>query len=521
MPAAMPPGFALVNADVWTMKTPKERAQAVVVADGTIEFVGREDRAIRHARSLGLRVFDVEGARVIPGLIDAHTHLVHIGILSRRVDLADAPSRTAVLRRVAQAVNAARHGELVLAERFDESHWKDKAWPTKDELDRISLEHPIIVRRVDGHIAVANRLAVEQVARVLHGVDKGNGLLVEEAALDLHRVYPTPVPHAVDAASIGQELAFFNGITAVHDFVHMNYLRGWQNLNRRGKLLLRVTATPYLDVLDQMAAVGLETGFGDGQLRLGGVKLFADGTIGAHTAALTKEYGDEKGSLGRLNFTDDELMGHMDRAQDANLQVSVHAIGDGAIEQTLTRMQDLPKRDRTKLRHRIEHFEMGTKDQWRKTVDLGVVLSMQPNFVGEWGSVGGMYQQRFGDARYKETNLFRQMWDDGVPIAFGSDCMPLDPWFGLESVVNAPWPAQRLKIEEALQCYTRNSAFSIHRDHELGTLEKGKAADLAIVQGDWKKKGGIAATKVLATVSDGVWVHQAGPLTRRADGPAS
>ncbi len=510
MTRPMADGFALVNADVWTMRSLGDRAEAVVVHRGRFEFVGREDRAMTKARKLDLEILDVDGCRILPGMIDGHTHLVHQGILARRVDLDTVKTRSGALRKVREAAKDAKPGELVLAERFDESTWTDeKEWPTKAELDRISDEHPIIVRRIDGHVAVANSIAMEEVARVLDGVDKQRGWLVEQASLELHRVYPTPVPHATEAAATAQKLAVEKGITSVHDFVHPMYFRGWQTLHRRGKLRLKVTATPYVQAMEGMLDLGLETRFGAPPLRLGGVKLFADGSIGAHTAALTKEYGDDGGNLGRLNYTEEQLQEIFDQAQDGGLQISVHAIGDAAIDQVLERMELLPKKDRERLRHRIEHFEMGRQEHWQKANDLGLVVSMQPNFLGgDWSEKDGMYSDRFGDKRYKETNQLRKMYDDGIPIAFGSDCMPLDPWFGLEQTVNAPFPAQRLKIEEALECYTKNAAFGIHADKDRGVLEKGRAADLIVVEGDWKKEGGIAATKVHATAIDGQWVHR-------------
>jgi predicted amidohydrolase YtcJ len=505
----MAQGFALLNADIWTMKAPQDRAEALLVDHGRIQYVGSEATVLRKARALGVPEVDLEGARVLPGLIDSHAHLVHHGIFATktRIDLEGTKSLEQALALIAKRVKTTKPGELVLAERFDESFWKERRWPTKADLDAISTKHHIVARRVDGHAAVANTMATEHVATQLKGVDKEQGLLLEEASLDLHNVYPTPVATAVDASLAAQQDALTYGLTTIHDFVYSNYFRAWQELDRKNSLALRIVATPYVETLKALSLIGFESGFGHGRLRLGGVKVFADGSIGAHTAALSEGYGDVPSNRGRFIWDDGALQGHLDMAQDANLQISVHAIGDAAIDQVLKGYKGLPKKDRRRLRHRIEHFELGHPEQWEAAKELRLVLSMQPNFVGEWGLPGGMYAQRLGSPRHKENNLFRKIHDAGLPLAFGSDCMPLDPWFGLQSVVDAPYPAQRLKIEEALTHYTKGSAWGLHMDTEVGTLQKGKWADLAIVEGDWRKPGGVAKTKVLATTVGGRFLH--------------
>jgi predicted amidohydrolase YtcJ len=499
--------FALVHADVWTLAEPGAREEALLVEGGRLTRVGDERAVLRAAHQRQARVVDLKGRRVVPGLIDSHTHLIHQGLLEDRVDLAGARTRAAALTRVRRRAAAHRGPSPLIAERWDDSAWPDPRWPTRDELDAITTRFPLILRRVDGHVAVANTPALRALDGWLPGVDVGRGLLVEEASLRLNEVWPTPVPRGVRAVRATQEMALRLGVTTIHDFVVPGYLRAFQAVAAAGRLRIRVQATPYVETLDAWSQTGIETGFGGGHLRAGGVKLFADGTIGGHTAALRQPYGDEPTNQGRLNWSDAQLGGHVETAARAGLQPSIHAIGDAAIDQVLAAYARLEAGRRRRLRPRIEHFEVHDRDQVDRARDLGVVLSMQPNFVGAWSRRGHLYHQRFGDDRYRRNNEFRSIRRLGARLAFGSDCMPFDPWWGLESVVRAPHPAQRLPLEEALSAYTLGSAYGLGREDELGSLEPGKRADFLVVQGEWQRPGGLSGTHVRATVVGGRTEH--------------
>jgi predicted amidohydrolase YtcJ len=297
------------------------------------------------------------------------------------------------------------------------------------------------------------------------------------------------------------------GVTTVHDFVVPSYLRAFQSLHTAGRLHLRAVVTPYVEFLDAMERAGLETGWGDDTLRLGGVKVFADGSIGGHTAALRRPYADQPHSQGKLNWTDAQLRSHVDQAIRAGLQPSVHAIGDAAIDQVLDAYERVPAARRRRLRPRIEHFEIHHPDQVERARDLGVVLSMQPNFVGTWSDRGGMYHLRFGDDRYRRNNEFARILRAGATLAFGSDCMPFDPWWGLECALRPPHAGQRLPLPQALHAYTHGAAYGLRLDGHRGSLRPGHAADLLLLDGDWRRSGGVAATRVRAAWIGGRPVH--------------
>jgi predicted amidohydrolase YtcJ len=499
--------FGLVNAHVWTQDPAAERAEAVWVEDGRIADVGDEKKIMRRAAKDGGPVTDLQGRTLLPGLIDSHTHLIHQGLLRSRVDLHETKSLGEALRLVAKAVKRLRPGQTLLAERWDESRWKERRRPSRDDLDAISTKVPIILRRVDGHFAVANGPAAQAVAQKLTGVDVENGLLVEEASLNLNQIFPASETEATDALEYAQKEALRLGVTTVHDFVVPAYLRAYQQLHRHGRLRIRAHVTPYVEYLDPITTLGLQTGWGDDRLRLGGIKLFADGSLGGHTAALRSPYADQPDHQGRLIWPRPDLHDRIRRAHAGGLQVSAHAIGDAAIDEVLSAYRDLGPSARAR-RHRVEHFELHAPEHHQMMRDLGAIASMQPNFVGQWSKRGGMYDTRLGK-RHRRNNEFERLRRDGVRLAFGSDCMPFDPWFGLAACTSAPYGAQRMRLTHAIEAYTRGSAFGLHREGDLGILKKGAFADMVLV--DWQdaRPKDLARTTVLTTWVDGRIEHQA------------
>ncbi|MBI2077869.1 MAG: amidohydrolase [Euryarchaeota archaeon] len=497
-------GLAVVNAQIWTMETRGDRADSMLVQGERVSMVGEERTILAKARTSGLPVADASGRTILPGLVDAHTHLVHQGLLQHRLDLRDAPSLSAALRAVRRRLARHRGRGLVLAERWDESRWPERRYPRREELDAITTKVPLILRRVDGHVAVGNRAACDFLRGRLPGVDADTGLLLEEASLNLNQVFPTPLPEATSSLAFAQEQALTLGVTTVHDFVVPSYLRAFEALHRRGRLKVRAHVSLYVEFLDALAHAGVAGGIGDDRLRLHGVKLFGDGSLGGHTAALRQPYADAPGTRGRLNFTDSALRERIRTASTAGLVPSVHAIGDAAVAQAVKALAASGDR---RLRPRIEHFEMHAPESVRTVAERGIVASMQPNFVGEWNRPGGLYEQRLASPRYRRTNEFQALRRAGVRLAFGSDCMPFDPWFGLAGCVEAPQPSQRLSVDDALEAYTRGSAWSIGREADLGWLGRGSAADFMVLPTPPRRGTGLAGLRPDATYVAGAAVH--------------
>ena len=283
--------------------------------------------------------------------------------------------------------------------------------------------------------------------------------------------------------------------------------RAYRELDLGGELGLRVRLNYWHEHLDAILETGLLTNHGSRLVRTGAIKAYADGSLGARTANLSTGYADGDGS-GRWVLPPEALRGLVRRADRAGLQLAVHAIGDAAIGGVLEALTD-EAAEPGRSRHRIEHAELATDDQIDRLAELGVVTSVQPNFL-KWAGEGGLYDRRLGEGAGAETNRFRRMLDAGCRLAFGSDGMPLGPMFGIHRVVNAPVPEQRLTVGEALRAYTLGGAYAGFDEDRTGTIEVGKRADLvALDASPWDEPDAIEEIDVTLTVVDGEIVYDA------------
>jgi predicted amidohydrolase YtcJ len=293
----------------------------------------------------------------------------------------------------------------------------------------------------------------------------------------------------------------------------------YRALEREGELTLRVRLNYWSDHLDALREVGLRTNDGAGLVRVGAIKTFTDGSLGGRTAKLSDPYADsddtDGGSTGQWVVPPEELNDLVRVADAAGFQVAAHAIGDEAVDATLDAFAavadddgDEDAGDSGASRHRIEHAELADVAAIERMADLDVVASVQPNFH-KWAAPEGLYDRRLGERRI-ETNRLRLMADAGVPLAFGSDCMPLDPLFGIHHAVNAPHEDQRLTVTEALRAYTSGGAYAGFDEEHLGTVAVGSRADLvALDASPWERTDAIDSIDPVLTVTDGRVVYDA------------
>jgi hypothetical protein len=271
-------------------------------------------------------------------------------------------------------------------------------------------------------------------------------------------------------------------------------LNTYQTAFEKGLLKVRayvLPATRYIEnLLDGLNTLGIRTRFGNEFFRLGSVKIWFDGAMGAHTAVFSEPYADDPTTRGFYTISPEELNRTVMRTHKLGLQVAIHAIGDKAIKEALDAIETALEEDsRTDHRHRIEHCEVIKEDQIRRMKRLGVIAAVQPNFVGEWQHPGGMYELRLGVERLKLCNPFRKLIDEGVKVTFGTDCgycppFPFNPLYGLWSAVCHPIKEHRITLEEAVMCYTLNGAYASFEDGIKGSIEPGKLADIAILSED-------------------------------------
>ena len=507
----------LVNGAVHTMDEKAPQAEALSFSNGRILHVGTEKTVIRKAGKV-LRMIDACGRAVLPGFIDCHTHFLSMGVWSRRLDLSATSSLSGVLQAVKRRAarmsgrSSARKGGWILGRGWDETRWHEPRCPTRHDLDSVMPDRPVMLLRICGHKAALNSKGLAMLDGKMGpgGVDRSTGLIVE-GALEKARIHLRPSPGEMAAGlEISLRRARRQGVSSVHDIIDVPKLRVYEAALRRGRLGVRACLHFEQAAFSELAKMGRAPARDGPLIRIGGMKLYADGSFGARTAALLEPYSDSPSERGVLLQSAAGLRSVVRHSEKSGIQLLVHAIGDRAVEQVVSAFSSTLKRP-SRLRHRIEHLELPGKPELAQMRRLGLWASMQPNFVGEWGHPGGMMESRLGSRRYRRADPFKTVLRAGVPLVFGSDCMPFSPLYGIHSAVNAPFPGQKLTVDEAVAAYTRTAAAASFEEAFKGTLAPGKAADMVILSDDpFRHPAGIKDIRVDATIFDGkvVWKNR-------------
>jgi hypothetical protein len=473
------------NGNVVTLDDANFVAQALAVHDGKIIFVG-SDVDVEVFSGESTEHVDLNGSTMLPGFIDAHTHLLRTGMELTLYEDLDTPSLDGMLQKIEAAASQRDSGQWVVGRGWDESGWPEARYPTKEDLDRIAPNHPAVLIRVCGHIVVVNSKALEavEVKDDPATVDRDKGWLREESAWGFLDKIDPPLDERVKALKAGIAYAHQCGITSIHDIVDDVAIETYNTLRKREGLSLRVRMNVVHHYIDSLIKVGIQGEFGDDFLRLGALKLFADGSLGARNAALMSPYTDDLSTDGQLNHTQDDLVMWMKKGHEHGFQLMTHAIGDRAIEAVLDAYQAVGVEPAD--RARIEHLEMPTADQLKRMAASGVIASMQANFV-QWSGPGKLYEQRLGAARDAAIDPHRKVLEADVSLVFSSDSMPVNVLHGLHQTVNAPHDGQRLTALEALRAYTQGGAFAGFSETQFGKLSKNMQADLVVLNQDPQK----------------------------------
>jgi predicted amidohydrolase YtcJ len=529
----------LVNGKLHTQDPAYPGATAVAIRSGRFWAVG-SDSEIRALAGPGAQIVDLAGQRALPGLHDAHFHLYDWALGLTRLTLAGARSLADLRQRLAQRVSQAAAGTWILGQGWNESQWPISRMPTRADLDHVALHHPVALWRSDLHLVVTNSEAMHRAGIGSSTPDPPGGVIdrdtagqptgvLRELAIDLlTAVVPQPTEEeTVTALRQGLALLHQLGLTGVHDYRLMDgadgppAFRAYQRLRAADELSLRLWMHVSGAHLDEAIALGLRTGFGDEFLRVGHVKLFADGGQGARTAWMLEPYVDT-GGLGLPLMPMTEMTHAIERANVAGLSVAVHAIGDRAIRELLDSLERLDGRHSQRLHrqvpNRMEHVQNIRPEDVARLATLNVVASVQPIHVVDDMA---MVEQSVG-LRGRFTYAFRDLLEAGVPLALGSDCPVADPnpWWGIHAAVtrqrrdgNPPggwYPAQRLTVAEAVWGFTMGPAQASGRSDELGSITPGKLADLVVLDRDILtiEPMEIADAQVVMTVLGGQVVYR-------------
>lgn len=479
----------------------------------------------------GSEIIDARGKTVLPGFIDCHTHFILMGVRTlTTLDLSQTRSIADVVEQVGERVPQVPEGAWLEGHGWDESGWDEKRYPTRWDLDPVSPGTPVVLTPYYGHLVSVNSTALELANISKDTPDPPGGQIVKDTetreptgvvrdeAIKYIDEVRTPTSKEVSLQGLQKacEIALRWGCTSVHELgADAVDLGTYQTARRNGSLRVRAYVMPTArfteKMLDSLEALGIRTGFGDEFFRIGSAKIYIDGSMGARTAVFSEPYDDDPSTKGIFTISHEELRNRVAKAHRNGMQVAIHAIGDAGIEEALNAIEaaqkEHPKEDH---RHRIEHCEILTDEQIQRIRRLGVVPSMQPNFAGEWGGSGGMYEQRLGPERLKRNNRYRRLLDSGIRVAFGSDCgfcppWPFNPVYGLWAAVRHPIKESRITIEEAVRCYALNAAYSSFEEGIKGSIEPGKLADIAILSEDLTEidPNKIKDTKVCLTMVGG------------------
>jgi predicted amidohydrolase YtcJ len=525
------PDLLLVNASVHTMDPAMPAASGIAILGNRVVAVGPTAEIRALARS-NTRVIDADGKLILPGFNDAHVHFLMGGYSLANVDLRDAQSPEEMALRLAEYAKKLPRGRWILGGDWDHERWPAAPLPTREMIDAATPEHPVFVNRLDGHMALANTLALKLAGITRETKDPPGGVIVhdpktgepsgvlKDGAEDLvDRVIPEKSfeeKHA--AARAATDYAARMGVTSLTDMSAGDDVGLYQYMLERGELKTRIYAARSIVSWEVLGKAGVRAAFGSDMLRIGCLKGFADGSLGSSTALFFEPYSDTPNTRGLLfdqMLPEGIMLKRVEAADKAGLQVVIHAIGDEANLRILDiYRQTAEKNGPRERRFRIEHAQHLRASEIPRFGQQKVVASMQPYHAADDGR---WCEKRIGVERSKGTYAFRSLLDNGAVLAFGSDwtVAPLNPLTGIKAAVtrqtldgkhpNGWLPEQKISLDETIRAYTFGSAYAEFADKVKGTLAPGKLADLVMLDRDLYKidPTGIDQARVVLTIMDG------------------
>ena len=525
----------IINAVVRTMDPAQPNAEAVAIYGNRIVAVG-SSKDIKKLAGPSTRTIDANKRLLLPGFNDSHTHFLSGGFQLSSVDLRDADSPQEFARRIKAFAAKLPKGRWITGGDWDHERWPDAKLPTKELIDGFTPDTPVFVNRLDGHMALANSLALRLAGVTRQTLDPPGGVIVrdksgeptgilKDAAQSFvwRVVSPATFDEKLAAARAATNYAAKLGVTSVQDMSAGTDVGVYQTLLDHGELKTRIYAISPLPSWERLGRTGVRAHFGSEMLRVGGLKGFADGSLGSTTALFYEPYRDDpstSGIAGDEMYPEGAMLKRVSEADRAGLQIMIHAIGDRANDLILSVYEQVErengKRDR---RFRIEHAQHLRPQDIPRFAHDGVIASMQPYHAiddGRWA------EKRIGKERAKTTYAFRSLLDSGATLAFGTDwtVAPLNPMLTIYAAVtrrtidgknSKGWvPEQKISVEETVRAYTVGSAYAEFQENVKGTISTGKLADLVLVSRDVFKidPKEIENVKVTLTMIDGRVVYE-------------
>ena len=499
---------AFINGKIYTVNKEQPYAEAVIVEGNKIIFVGSNDEAMKLIDE-PTTVIDIDGKLMLPGFIDNHVHFISGGFYLLGIDLRPANSTTE-FKKILKDYSEKHSGKWITGGYWDHEKWEKKDLPTKDMIDEVVSNAPVFVDRLDGHMGVANSYALKLagITKDTENPDGGliikdpktgepTGVLKDNAMYLVTKLIPDPTADEnFEALLAAFEEAKKLGITSVQDITYNDGLTAYEKAKNEGRLTCRIFTRWPISDYQNLVKKNIQIGYGDDYIKMGSLKAFADGSLGSSTAWFFERYNQDTTTTGLpMDVINDGSLEKWSLDADKNhLQLSVHAIGDKANSYMLDLYEKIikenPDWDR---RFRIEHAQHVRFEDIKRFAKLGVIASVQPYHCiddGVWA------EKRIGPERIKYTYPFKSFLDAGVKLCFGTDwyVAPLNPLLGLYAAVtrrtlddknpNGWIPEQKISIEDAIKCYTINSAYASFEENIKGSIEVGKLADLIVLSYD-------------------------------------
>jgi hypothetical protein len=525
-----PASLVVTHARVWTGNPEQPWAEAVASDGETIVAVG-SNADIEPYIGESTEVIATPDSMLVPGMIDTHVHFITGGSGLAAVQLRDAATPEEFVERIGAFAKSLKPGEWVLNGNWDHENWGGEL-PRREWIDAVTPDNPVWINRLDGHMSLANSLALEMAGVDADSPDVAGGEIVRDESGAPTGILKDNAMGLVDAAvpepgaaQLDRELAAAmahvasNGVTSVHDMAGWDSLDAYRRAKSGGKLITRIYSVMPLADWPQLRDEVAASGRGDSWLRIGGLKGFMDGSLGSHTAAFFEPFTDAPDDRGFLINDLDDMRSWISGADEAGLHVMVHAIGDRAIRELLDIYLDVAEshgdRDR---RFRIEHAQHIHPDDIERFRAQNVIASMQPYHAiddGRWAD------KVIGVERARTTYAFRSLIDSGAHLSFGSDWFvaPATPLEGIYAAVTRRtldganpegWvPQQKITVEQALKSYTSEAAYASFEEDVKGMLKPGMLADFVLLDRDITAIPAqeIADAQVLRTVVGGRVVY--------------
>ncbi len=495
------PADQIIIGKIWTANQQQPWAQALAIQGDTLVAIGSEIEIMKwKGDKTDLTRFDT-AQLILPGFIDTHTHFVEAGFALSSVQLRDAKSKEEFVQRIGDFAMTLKPGTWIMGGNWDHENWGGEL-PDRNWIDAITPNNPVWVNRLDGHMSLANSAALKaagisnDVKQVIGGAivkdrtGRVTGIFKDNATDLINKAVPAPSEESEDnALQAAMDYLAEHGVTSAHSMYGFN--SSFERAHAANKMITRVYTGMPLDLWKELKNKIDTQGSGDKWLKIGCLKAFVDGALGSHTAAFFKPYSDSPKDSGFFITSEDKLYKGIKSADSAGLQLMVHAIGDKAINRLLNIFEKAEKengeRDR---RFRIEHLQHIQPSDIPRLAKLDVIASMQPYHAiddGRWA------EKIIGKERCKTTYAFRSLMDANTKVVFGSD-WPVAPAIPLEGIYAAVtrrtldgknpegwFSEQKISVEQALKAYTIDAAYSSFDEKIKGSLEKGKLADLVVL----------------------------------------